>query len=137
MTNNNDQRILGLKKEIEIKKEKLSKSSRFTPLTNCSIELNGNRYNIQALNKDGLVDLLVSLNIYKLSLQDLELLNEYKISGYLMEEWITDVKSRVYILSRKQEEQQLKAMEAKLTKLLSNEKKVELEIDEIASMLNE
>lgn len=133
----NDQRILLLKQQIETKKEKLSKSSRFTPVTNCSLELNGERINIQTLGKERALYVLVQLNIYRLSLVDLGLLDEYKMSGYLVSEWIEDIKSRVDILSRKQEEQQLKAMEAKLTKLLSEEKKVELEIDEIESLLKE
>lgn len=137
MTKNNDQRILQLKQQIEDKKEKLAKSSRFSPVTNCSLELNGERINIQTLGKERALDVLVQLNIYRLSVIDLGLLDEYKLSGYLVSEWIEDIKSRVNILSRKQEEQQLKAMETKLTKLLSEEKKVELEIDEIESLLKD
>ena len=42
----NDSRILILKKQIESKKEQLSKSTRFSPVTNCSIELDGIRYKV-------------------------------------------------------------------------------------------
>jgi hypothetical protein len=38
-------------------------------------------------------------------------------------------------MSRKDEESKLRDMESKLTKLLSDRKKVELEIDEIESLL--
>jgi nucleoid DNA-binding protein len=59
-----------------------------------------------------------------------------EISGYLLSEWISDIKTKIEILSRKDEERNLKAMEDKLVKLLSDGKKVELELNEIESLLN-
>lgn len=136
MTNTNDERILELKKQIEAKKEKLGKVSRFTPVTNCNIEVDGMRHNIQVLDKDQLISLMVKLNAYALSAKDLGVLYDYMISGYNVQEWISDIKSRIDILSKKHEEKALKIMEDKLVLLLSERKKVELEIDEIESMLN-
>lgn len=133
----NDQRILKLKEQIKVKKEKLSKISRFTPITNCSIELDGTRQNIQVLNKMDLISLMVRLNSYMLSAKDLGILNEYLISGYKVEEWIEDIKSKINILSQKDEEKLLRNMEDKLSKLLSEGKKVELEINEIESLLSD
>lgn len=135
MTNTNDERILLLKKQIDEKKEKLGKITRFAPITNCSIELDGLRYNINVLSKEQLTLLMVKLNTYVLSVKDLGILNDFSISGYGLEGWISDVKSKLDILSKKDEEKQLQLMESKLTKLLSDGKKVELEIDEIASFL--
>jgi hypothetical protein len=135
MSNANDQRILTLKKQIVEKKEKIGKDTRFAPITNCSIEVDGVRHNIQALTKDQLVALMVKLNAYFMSAKALNVQDEYFISGYHVSEWIADIQSRIDILSRKNEENQLKAMEDKLSKLLSERKKVELEIDEIESML--
>lgn len=135
MSNTNDQRILKLKNEIAVKKEKLGKSLKFIPVTNCSIEVDGTRYNIQVLQKDQLVDLMVRLNMRLMSAKDLGIVDEYLISGYNIQDWITDIKSRIEILARKDEERLLKAMEDKLVKLLSDGKKVELEIDEIESIL--
>lgn len=134
--NNNDQRILELKKQIEIKKEKLGKSLRFSPVTNCSIELDGVRHNIQVLTKEQLVMLMVKLNSLLMSAKVLEVSEDFNISGYHVCDWISDIQSKIDILSRKDEERKLKAMEDKLLKLLSDGKKVELEIDEIASLLN-
>ncbi|GED72344.1 hypothetical protein BRE01_60460 [Brevibacillus reuszeri] len=135
MANSNDQKILVLKKQIEDKKSKLSKSEKFTPVTNCSIEVDGVRHNIQVLNKEQLITLMVKLNTYAIAAKDLDLLNEYNISGYNVTDWIADLKAKLEFLGRKEEERKLKAMESKLDQLLSSEKKVELEIGEIESML--
>lgn len=133
----NDQRILILKKQIESKKEKLNKSLRFSPITNCSIDVDGVRFNIQVLPRLELISLMVKLNSYMHSAIDLNVINEYTISGYKVEDWIEDIKSRIDILSHKDEEKKLKAMEDKLHKLLSDGKKVELEINEIESILKD
>ncbi|MGJ0846511.1 hypothetical protein ACR77J_07475 [Tissierella praeacuta] len=132
--NTNDQRILKLKEQIAEKKS-LNKTLRFSPITNCSIEVDGIRYNIQVLNREDLISLMVKLNSYMMSAKELDMLDEYLISGYKVEDWITDIKSRIEIISSKDEERKLKAMEEKLLKLLSDGKKVELEIDEIESIL--
>lgn len=137
MTNNNDKRILELKKQIEAKKEKLSKVTRFIPLTNCNLTLDEVRMNINVLDKDQLAAILIKLNSYRLSAKDLEILEGYFISGYHVQDWITDIKSRLDSQNRTEEEKTLKVMESKLVKMLSESKKVELEIDEIESLLKD
>lgn len=135
MANVNDQKIMELKKQIEEKKNKIKKSQKFTPITNCSIEVDGQRYNLQVLTKEQLITLLVKLNLYSMSAKDLEL--DYSISRFNVNDWITDVRAKLDFVSRKEEENKLKVMETKLHQLLSNEKKVELEIEEIMSFLGE
>lgn len=137
MVNNNDQRILELKDQIQIKKEKLGKTLKFTPTTNCSIELDGVRHNIQVLNKEQLISLMVKLNAYLMSAKVLGVAEDYFLSGFHASDWIGDIQSKLDILKQREEEQSLKAMENKLVKLLSDRKKVELEIDEIESLLKE
>ncbi|MBG9773030.1 hypothetical protein [Brevibacillus laterosporus] len=137
MTKTNDQKIMELRKQIEAKKEKIGKTIKFIPVTNCSIELDGVRYNLQVLAKDQIISLLVKLKAYATSAKELALLNDYTISGFNVMDWIKDLNSKLDIVCRKEEEHKLKVMESKLHKLLSNEKKVELEIDEIESMLKE
>jgi len=132
-TETNDLKIMELKKQIEDKKAKLIKSQKFAPITNSSIELDGVRTNIQVLNKEQLTFLLVKLNSYAKSAKDLEI--DFVISGYHIVDWIADIKSKLDFVSRKEEENKLKMMESKLHQLLSNEKKVELEIDEIMKSL--
>lgn len=132
-TNKNDDKIIALKDQIAIKKRELAKSIKFVPVTNCSIEFEGTRSNIQTLNKDQLIILAVKLNSYKLSADDLKI--EYVVSGYKVSDWLTDIMSRVAILERKEEETKLKTMESKLDTLLSSEKKTELEVSEIEALL--
>jgi len=133
--NKNDEKILELKSQITEKKKSVIKSKRFIPITNCSIELDGIRYNIQTLDKESCISLLVKLNSYKLSAKDLDLLEEYKISGFKIEEWIEDIKLKLDVLLQREEEKKLHSMEKKLEDLLSNEKKIEIEIADIESML--
>lgn len=136
MANKNDDRILALKKQIQEKKDKLGKIGRFVPVTNCTVELDGARYNLNVLDKERLVLLAVKLNIYIMSANELKFA-EVKLCGYTLQEWLTDVTSKLDILSKKDEERALSVMEAKLAKMLSDEKQVELELDEIASLLGE
>lgn len=136
MTNKtNDQKIMELKKQIEEKKKQIVKAQKFSPITNCSIEIDGQRYNIQVLTKEQLISLMVKLNSYAISADKLELLDDYFITGYNVLDWIKDIKAKLDYVCRKEEENKLKTMEFKLHQLLSNEKKVELEIDEIMKSL--
>lgn len=131
----NDKKILELKKQISDKKRSLSTEARFIPITNCSIELRGDRCNINVLTKEQLVLLMIELNLYTMSAKDLGLVKPVDISGYVIDDWIADIRAKLYVIAYKDEENKLKIMESKLDKLLSNEKKTELEIDEIAELL--
>ena len=62
-------------------------------------------------------------------------MSDFEISGYGVTAWIKDIKSKLVVSSLKKEEADLKKMEGKLDKLLSDDKKTELEIDEIANLL--
>jgi len=136
MSNLNDQKILDLKKQIQEKKSKLDKLQRFTPITNCSIEIDGTtRINIQTLNKDDIIRLMAKLKSYYNAAAELGIEDQLTFSGYKSLDWVRDLRQRLDILSRKDEETKLRAMEDKLQALLSNEKKVEIELDEIESML--
>lgn len=132
----NDQRILELKKQIETKKEQLGKSIKFSPETNLSIEFEGARSNLNVLSKEQLFMLMVRLNMYRMSATDLKL-STFEIGGYPVTSWINDIKARIEILSRKDEERNLKVMEDKLTQLLSEGTKVKMELDSIESMLKD
>lgn len=131
----NDEKILILKEQIAKKKAQLNKAKKFIPATNCSIELEGQRSNIQVLNKEQLLFLLIKLNVYAMSAKNLEVIDQFIISGYHINDWIEDIKSRIDILNYKEEENKLRDMESKLDRLLSSEKKTELEINEIESLL--
>lgn len=133
---NNDEKIIKLKQQIEEKRNKLGNLKRFTPITNCILELDGITTNIQILPKEKLALLLVKLNLYKMSMENLNMsLDEIIINGYDIRDWMSDILVKIDIISYKEEEQKLKTMESKLVELLSKEKKTELAIDEIEKML--
>lgn len=131
----NDDRILELKKQIESKKKAIAeKKIRFAPETNCIIDMDGTTFNLNVCSSDTLMLLLVKLNSYRISLIDLGL-SDFEISGYSVNTWIKDIKAKLDTLNLKKEESDLKTLESKLDKLLSEDKKTELELDEIAALL--
>ena len=131
----NDDKIMLLKSQIAEKKKGLKGKKKFSPLTNCSIELDGTRYNLHVSQKELLTNLLIKLNMYRLSVVDLELEDEYIMSGFRVDEWITDIKLKLEILKYEEEDRKLKLLENKLHVLLSSEKQVSLAIEEIESMI--
>ena len=132
----NDDRILELKKQIETKKKAIAeKNTRFIPETNCILNLDGVTSNLNVCSDDALLLLLIRLNSYLMSAKDLNMA-DFEISGYSVTAWIKDIKSKLEVSGlMKKEESDLKKMESKLDKLLSDDKKTELEIDEIAALL--
>lgn len=131
----NDDRILELKKQIEDKRKAISeKKIRFVPETNCILNMDGMTINLNVCSDDALVLLLIRLNSYLMSAVDLGM-PDFEISGYSVTDWIKDIKSKLEVSGLKREEADLKKMESKLDKLLSDDKKTEIEIDEIASLL--
>jgi uncharacterized protein YdgA (DUF945 family) len=133
-TNTNDKKIIDLKNVIATKKSQL-KTLKFTPITNCSIDFDGVRHNIHTLNSDALTFLLVKLNSYLLSMKNLNI-KSLSISGYSIHNWITDIKSKLEIIAQQQEENTLSALESKLKSLLSEDKKTELELNSIETLLS-
>lgn len=132
--NQNDEKILKLKAEIESKKKKLGKNTRFSPITNCMLTIEDKLLNINALPIDMLIVLLVRLNMYNMSAKDLGI-TDFIISSYHIEDWILDIQSKIDVLKSKSEADNLKNLEKKLEQLLSAEKQTELAIDEIAKFL--
>ena len=131
----NDDRILELKKQIGAKKKSISERKvKFIPETNCVLNMDGMTINLNVCSDDALMLLLIRLNSYFMSAVDLGM-SDFEISGYSVTAWIKDIKSKLEVSSLKKEEADLKKMEGKLDKLLSDDKKTELEIDEIANLL--
>lgn len=131
----NDDRILELKKQIKTKEEELAKKkARFVAITNCILIFENENYNINVLNEEQLILLATRINLYIMSAKELKLALP-KFNGFELEDWITDIKNKLEVLAYKKEERELKEFQKKLDKLLSDEKRVELELDEIAASL--
>lgn len=135
MAQKNDDRIMQLKEQIEKKREELaaSNTSRFVPITNCLLVIDKTTYN---LHVDSSELLLIKLNSMRLSAKDLGIdTSKLMISGYSLDNWITDVKNNLSIQNYRTEKKKLDSLEKQLTALLSDDKQTELQIDQLAALL--
>lgn len=135
MAMTNDDKIMQLKVIIEKKKEELKKYKKFCPVTNCVLDLDGKKYNLNVLQENELVLLLVKLDSYFVSAERLHV--NLILSGYDVLDWIEDIRDKLKDVEKKKKESELNKMESKLTTLLSDNKKTELELLDIETMLNE
>jgi len=131
----NDDQILMLKRRIEEKKKEIGQPRRFSPITSCSIEMDGARYNLHSADRSSLIFLLCKLHNLDTAADELGYSEQCMICGFPTSNWISDIKDRLGIMDQKSELEKLKAMESQLNKLLSDDKKTELEINSIAAML--
>jgi len=133
----NDDRILTLKKQIDDKKNELGKQPRFSPVTTCMFTYNGNRVNIHTLTSVKDINaMLVYFNIYAMSAENLGIsCEDVYFDGFSVLEWMEDLNSKKAVVEYTAKKAQLTALEKKLDKLLSDDKKTELEIDAIADLL--
>lgn len=131
----NDDQILMLKQRIEAKKKEIGQIRRFSPLTSCSIELDGARYNLHSADRSTLILLLCKLHNLDTAAEGLGYSEQCMINGFPTSSWISDIQDKLGIMAQKSELEKLKAMEAQLDKLLSDDKKTELEIGNIAAAL--
>ncbi len=135
MAMTNDDKIMQLKVIIEKKKEELKKYKKFCPVTNCVLDLDGKKYNLNVLQENELVLLLVKLDSYFVSAERLHV--NLILSGYDVLDWIEDIRDKLKDVEKKKKESELNKMESKLTTLLSDNKKTVLELSDIETMLNE
>ncbi|AFQ96385.1 hypothetical protein [Bacillus phage vB_BceM_Bc431v3] len=134
----NDEKVLALKQLVDAKKEKLAgkKATRYKALTTCTLDLDGTRHNFNVLNKKQLTGLLVRLHAVAMAAEDLEIETDViELSGFPLPHWITDLKGKINEVSIREEEAELRKAEAALDKLLSKDKKVELELNNLESLL--
>jgi hypothetical protein len=126
----NDDKILLLKTKVADKKALIAKAQKFSPITNLSLTLWGQNYNINTLDKDTLLFLAASLK----AIQNTTDMN-IKLCGFNLNDWIIDLQARYDILNIKEEEKRLKALEEQLHELLSTDKKVELKLEDLANSI--
>lgn len=133
MGNQNDTRIMGLKDSIKETKKSI-KSKRFQPITNCLIGIDGITYNIHVCGEDDLKLMLIKLNGYKMSAKDLGM-DVPNMQGYSIDDWMQDIRDKIEIIESQNRRNALNKAEKQLDNLLSNDKRTELEIDNIADTL--
>lgn len=135
MGTKNDKIILSLKKEIEAKKKVLASATKFTPVTNCSLELDSHRTNIHVAKKDELLLLIAKLNALKTGLVASMPGEKLIICGYPVDSWLSDLIAKYNVLNVTTEKERLQALQEKLHNLLSIDTKVELEIESIKEQI--
>jgi hypothetical protein len=131
----NDEIILKLKEKIAVKKQEVSKSEKFSPVTNCSLELDSVRYNLHTLTKEQIIYLLAKVRSLEFGWGLVGIDDAFYISGHLVSDWLKDLASKYNVVTRGEKSDQLRKMEAQLDKLLSEEKKTEMLLDDISKLL--
>ena len=56
---------------------------------------------------------------------------EYKIQGFLIDDWLEDITRQFFLLKVKQEEQKLKVLEEKALSLTSQEQRRQIELEKL------
>lgn len=132
---NNDTTILELKQQLEEKKSKIKSVKRTVYKTNCSLTLFKQVYNLHTLSISDLALFLSMLTSWKREAESLNIIDNCIISGYNVNEWISDIQSKYDEKSMMAELESLSAIEKRLGSMLSTDKKIELELENIAQLL--
>lgn len=134
MGTKNDEKVMQLKSLIEKRREELGKLQVNEIETNLVIDFMGQKHNLNVLSENDLKLMLVRLHSYKSAMNELDIVAE--ISGYTVDQWMSDIKTKLVTIEYKKKKKELEDNEKLLDKLLSDEKKVELELERIMESLN-
>jgi len=131
----NDKKILELQRQIQVKKG-LIEDAKFHPTTNCSLTVDGTRYNLHALNDKGTICVLIGkLNAIRLGLIDILPEESVTLDGYTIDQWLTDLRAKFNSVNTETEKKRLKALELKLHELLSTDTKIDMEIESLKNQI--
>ena len=133
MANKNDETILLLKKKVELQREELAKLPRSLQSETSTVFTppDVDKKSIRVMNVEQLKLLKVQLHMYEMAASDLDMdLDEFTISGFMH-----DIDMQISVLTRAEKEKKLKETENTLNKLLSDDKRTELELEALAKML--
>lgn len=137
MSTKNDEMILQLKKKVEEQKAELAKLPRtLQSETSTVFRTDAENLNLRVMSVEQLKLLKVKLHAYVMSAIDLEIgIDEVIVSGFSIDKWMHDIDMQISVLTRVEKEKKLKETEATLNRLLSDDKRTELELQELAKML--
>lgn len=141
MVNNNDNRILELKKKIEQERATLKESnSRFQPITSCILEFAGQKYNLNAMSANDLLLLLSLLSVIEQAnteiAKEMQFVKPATVNGYLLAEWIIDIRKKLDQVLYREKKAKLDKLEKQLTDLLTGETQTKLKVDNLEDELN-
>lgn len=137
MSTKNDEMILQLKKKVEEQKAELAKLPRtLQSETSTVFRTDAENLNLRVMSVEQLKLLKVKLHAYVMSAIDLEIgIDEVIVSGFSIDKWMHDIDMQISVLTRVEKEKKLKETEATLNRMLSDDKRTELELQELAKML--
>lgn len=137
MSTKNDEMILQLKKKVEEQKAELAKLPRtLQSETSTVFRPDVENLNLRVMSVEQLKLLKVKLHTYAMAAADLKIgIDEVVISGYSIDKWMHDIDTQISVLTRAEKEKKLKETEATLNRMLSDDKRTELELQELAKIL--
>lgn len=138
MSVSNDEMILKLKEQIANRKAEFDKLPKnFVAETSCIyIDEVGEKHNLRVMTAEQLIPLMVKLHMYEMSANDLGIdIHNFTMSGFTVDKWLHDIQGRIDEIKRRDTEKDLKADEKLLDSLLSEDKKTELALKDIAARL--
>ena len=137
MSTKNDEMILQLKKKVGEQKAELAKLPRtLQSETSTVFRQDTENLNLRVMSVEQLKLLKVKLHTYVMAAADLEIgIDEFTISGFSIDKWMHDIDMQISVLTRAEKEKKLKETEAALNRMLSDDKRTELELQELAKML--
>lgn len=131
----NDARNEALVKQIEQKEKALVKPNAQLK-TNCSLTLFGTTQNLNVCNMEQLILLKVQLNTMVLSAKDLGLsATDVTIGGFSIADWMRDIDVKVEVCKYNEDKKKLDQMKTNLKKLLSEDRRTEMALDNIEDIL--
>lgn len=130
---NNDETILTLKKEIERKREKLGAKPTFLPKSKCIFIFNSVSYNINVLKQPELELLHTQFNVLNEAAKSFNY--KLQIDNCSIDDLITDVENKLKVIKYNTDVKQFEQLENKLTSLMSEDVKTNLELNAIMDIL--
>lgn len=133
----NDDTIIKLRKKIETKQLELAKNKvgSFSPKTTCIFELRGSQYNLHRYQSDELAIVLLDLKLLK-KMADEESVKDLRLNSFPIEDLIYDCEQKLNQFQYKKERAKLSKMTDELNKLLSDDKRTELRLEELEKELS-
>lgn len=142
-----DEQVQLVLNRIKQKKDFLQMFNETIPkkwITKCVIKKDGENKTISVMqNENELVELAGWLILQKEAQKNAENLFkskskmeydfniEYKIQGFLIDDWLEDITRQFFLLKVKQEEQKLKVLEEKALSLTSQEQRRQIELEKL------
>ena len=145
MANKQDEQVQALFKVVQEKKAEIAKTEKPSWETNCAFRYNPNAAaidaNIQVISKASeliaiAAFLLEKEAFYKSANEALGTDVKFKWLGYSLEEWMTDIKTRLNKVEISKRKDELEKLEARLNSLISPELRNQMELDAITAILD-